>query len=36
VVATPGSLMTGFGFEGITDAATRNAWMGRALEHLLD
>ena len=23
VVATPGSLMTGFGFEGITDAATR-------------
>lgn len=36
VVATPGSLMTGFGFEGITDAATRNTWMGKALEHLLD
>jgi Zinc carboxypeptidase/Immune inhibitor A-like, MAM domain len=36
VVATPGSLMTGFGFEGITDAATRAAWMGRALDHLLD
>jgi hypothetical protein len=36
VVATPGSLMTGFGFEGITDAATRAAWMDRALDHLLD
>ncbi|MFF2275722.1 M14 family zinc carboxypeptidase [Agromyces sp. NPDC058126] len=36
VVATPGSLMTGFGFEGIDDAATRADWMGRALEHLLD
>ena len=36
VVATPGSLMTGFGFEGITDAATRAAWMERALDHLLD
>ena len=36
VVATPGSLMAGFGFEGITDAATRAAWMGRALDHLLD
>lgn len=36
VVATPGSLMTGFGFEGITDAATRADWMDRALEHLLD
>jgi len=36
VVATPGSLMTGFGFEGITDAAMRAAWMERALDHLLD
>ncbi len=36
VVATPGSLMTGFGFEGITDAATRAVWMDRALDHLLD
>lgn len=36
VVATPHSLMTGFGFEGISDAATRADWMGRALAHLLD
>ncbi|RXZ47621.1 zinc carboxypeptidase [Agromyces fucosus] len=36
VVATPGSLMAGFGFEGIADAATRADWMGRALDHLLD
>jgi hypothetical protein len=36
VVATPHSLLSGFGFEGITDQATRNAWMGRALDHLLD
>ncbi|MFF2387978.1 M14 family zinc carboxypeptidase [Agromyces sp. NPDC058104] len=36
VVATPGSLMAGFGFEGISDEATRADWMGRALEHLLD
>ncbi|HZW42378.1 MAG TPA: hypothetical protein VFE99_08740, partial [Agromyces sp.] len=36
VVATPGSLMSGFGFEGITDAATRADWMSRALDHLLD
>ncbi|WP_448811145.1 M14 family zinc carboxypeptidase [Agromyces bauzanensis] len=36
VVATPHSLMTGFGFEGISTAATRAAWMGRALQHLLD
>lgn len=35
VVATPHSLVAGFGFEGITDAATRAAWMGRVLEHLL-
>lgn len=36
VVATPHSLVSGFGFEGITDQATRDAWMGRALDHLLD
>ena len=36
VVATPHSLTSGFGFEGITDAATRADWMGRALDHLLD
>ncbi|WP_430645605.1 M14 family zinc carboxypeptidase [Agromyces sp. GXS1127] len=36
VVATPGSLYAGFGFEGITDAATRADWMERALDHLLD
>lgn len=36
VTATPHSLFTGFGFEGISDAATRAEWMGRALEHLLD
>ena len=36
VVATPRSLLSGFGFEGITDAGTRADWMGRALDHLLD
>ena len=36
VVATPGSLYAGFGFEGMTDAATRADWMGRALEYLLN
>jgi hypothetical protein len=36
VVATPRSLTTGFGFEGITGADARAEWMGRALEHLLD
>ncbi|WP_400999325.1 M14 family zinc carboxypeptidase [Agromyces sp. GXQ0307] len=36
VVATPGSLYAGFGFEGITDAATRADWMEAALSHLLD
>jgi hypothetical protein len=35
VVATPRSLFSGFGFEGITDAATRATWMERALSHLL-
>ena len=36
VVATPHSLLSGFGFEGISDAVTRAEWMGRALDHLLD
>ena len=36
VVATPHSLLSGFGFEGISDAATRADWMGRVLDHLLD
>ncbi len=36
VVATPGSLLSGFGFEGISNADVRAAWMGRALDHLLD
>jgi len=35
VVATPTSLYAGFGFEGISDAATRNAVMGRVIKHLL-
>ena len=35
VIATPDTLYMGFGFEGITDAATRDAVMGRALDHLL-
>jgi hypothetical protein len=35
VIGTPQSLYMGFGFEGITDAATRNEVMGRALDHLL-
>jgi bacillopeptidase F (M6 metalloprotease family) len=36
VVSTPHSLYAGFGFEGITGAASRNAVMGRVLDHLLD
>jgi len=35
VVATPDSLYMGFGFEGISDAATRNLVMGRAMGFLL-
>jgi hypothetical protein len=35
VVATPDSLYMGFGFEGISDAATRKAVMGRAMNYLL-
>lgn len=36
VVATPRSLLAGFGFEGISDASVRAEWMGRALDYLLD
>jgi hypothetical protein len=35
VVATPSTLYMGFGLEGITDADTRAAVMGRAVEFLL-
>jgi hypothetical protein len=34
-VATPDTLYMGFGFEGISDAATRNQVMGRAIDYLL-
>ena len=34
-IATPHSLLMGFGLEGVSTAAERNAVMGRALEHLL-
>jgi hypothetical protein len=33
-VATPDTLYMGFGFEGISDAATRNEVMGRAIGYL--
>ncbi len=36
VIATPDTLYMGFGFEGITDAATRNEVMGRAMDFLLN
>jgi hypothetical protein len=36
VVATPDTLYMGFGFEGITDAATRNEVMGKAMDYLLN
>jgi hypothetical protein len=36
VIATPQTIYMGFGFEGITDSATRNQVMGRAMDHLLD
>jgi hypothetical protein len=36
VVATDHSLYMGFGFEGISDATTRAAVMGRAMDHLLN
>ncbi len=35
VVSTPDTLYFGFGFEGISDAATRNAVMGRSMDYLL-
>ena len=35
-ITTPHSLLLGFGLEGISTAADRNAVMGRALDHLLD
>ncbi len=34
-VATPDTLYMGFGFEGISDAATRNEVMARTIDHLL-
>ena len=35
MIATPDTLYMGFGFEGITDAATRNEIMDRAVDYLL-
>jgi Zinc carboxypeptidase len=35
-IATPHSLLLGFGLEGVSTEAERNAVMGRALDHLLD
>jgi hypothetical protein len=35
-ITTPDSILMGFGLEGISTAAERNAVMGRALDHLLD
>ena len=35
VVATDDTLYMGFGFEGITDAATREVVMGQAMDYLL-
>ena len=34
-IATPHSLLMGFGFEGVSTAAERTEVMGRALDHLL-
>jgi hypothetical protein len=34
-ITTPDTIYFGFGFEGITDAATRNAVMGRVMDFLL-
>ena len=34
-IATPHSLLMGFGLEGVSTAAERNAVMGRVLDHLL-
>jgi hypothetical protein len=36
IIATPDTLYMGFGFEGITDAATRNEVMGEAMDFLLN
>jgi hypothetical protein len=36
VMATPASLLWGFGLEGVTDADRREELMGRAIDHLLD
>ena len=35
VVSTDDTLFFGFGFEGVTDAATRNQVMGRSMDYLL-
>ena len=35
-ISTPQSLLLGFGLEGVSTAAERNAVMGRAIGHLLD
>ena len=35
VVSTGDTLFFGFGFEGINDAATRAAVMGRSMDYLL-
>jgi hypothetical protein len=35
-ISTPDSLLMGFGFEGIATKKTRNAVMGRVIDHLLD
>ena len=35
VIGTPDTVYMGHGFEGITDADTRNEIMGRAIDHLL-
>jgi Zinc carboxypeptidase len=35
-IATPHSLLLGFGLEGVSTEAERNAVMGRALDHLLE
>ena len=35
-IVTPRSLLLGFGLEGVSTAAERNAVMGRALDHLLE
>ena len=35
MIATPDTVYMGFGLEGITGDATRNAVMGRVIDHLL-